>query len=1333
MSKTVQEIMEVMGKTVEVTMKLERKNGSSYAHIADITPEDINEIRYYFDGALYRSVMRCLEVKLKGDWTAKAKKGLLLDSLNLTVTHPESDSVTIGYGGFYIAEASEYDAAQNLTSIIAYDELYLSMQPYTASLWQSGITVKNYLIAILNKLGINYDTNSLSLMANADKKITSEKFLDIENDSTEAAYTYRDILDEIAKASGVTFAYKNSLGGDPFKLYAIKPTESGYVIDESNLRSVTIGAKYGPVMGVVLSREPQEDNVFYPSNLTDSQTAVKISNVEIMEDSGNDAYRETFIQGIYNNVKNTEYYLYDLDSFGIGFLNFGDIFTLKVCERKNGEIGEEKEYKTIFMRTDMTVGDGIKEKSKLEAPQATSTDYAAASTTDKALKKTMLKVDKQEQRITALVKESDEKYSKLTQTVDGFETEIANTKSGLEAKIRATAESFEATYAKKETVDGQIEGVTDQIKSINSELDGIDGKIEGKVTTEVQKDTTISILAGKVESKISGNYVTKATYDDEKKNWLLKTTYDSYVKQTDQNIEAAVSRVQTLEDAEYITKSQCSSLISAQADKIALTVESNLKYESRNLLLDSECFEHLTPTGYHATYQGDYVSTDATYLPSGKARKLTVKANDDSQIAGVSFSPSDTVGGVDKIKPNTTYTLSFWARLYPDDATQSLSSQASVYTATAPNNAIIDTKRTRGLALTKSWQKVVIVFTTQSAVSSFLLRFALAGCVNGQQYAIGISSLKLEIGNVATEWATRTPSAAEVEEYAKSEIAQLPDRITLSVEQNLKIGARNILLDSACFKSFTPSGFYSGSIAALPYTDSSLPSGSYKRMSFTTTRSDSCGVQFDSVSIIGQALGSIDKIKPSTTYTLSFWLKSSSHNGEKLDRERMIYCGENNFPTFDGQRCKIPTISSSWQKYVVVFNTSAAISEFRLRFCILACTSGESIAIDISSLKLEEGTIATDWTPSENDLVSGETYQSFINLLPDKITAGVSSTVTDQYVADKIHSKCVSVTLDTNGVTVENGALTLKDESGDVMIDSSGIHSEYLNFGKMIDLDTIKNGTYFSTIPYGTTATKNIDIWTLRNYTGTDTGMKNAKAAVDVMTNIPKLKPLFWNNSNNWFCSYGSSSTDTNYVIAAKLDNIDEAQTYLLSYDIILASVANGKGLIPQKVFLATDKSVCYDIGVDTLTAGNAVVSGKTYQYRYGTLSCSIRGYDLIKKKGGQSKNAKITIQILSLGDGGTGTDSTSWFYAMHCPNTSYMGFIGNIKIKTFVGATLNARALLNSNTDYFLDLGTGVLSADEVGCTNLRATALPSVLSATDNLRPVYVDEETGQLYRLA
>ena len=1102
-----------------------------------------------------------------------------------------------------------------------------------------------------------------------------------------------------------------------------KTYPSGSYADKRKYKTLSAEPLYGPINAISFGHADYDDAYVYQDD-TDVETnglhEWKINDNALAEND-----KSALAPKVFAIIKGMQIYPFELTDFIDDYLfDINDGIQIK---KKDGA------FVTTYV-LGMNTTSRIRSVFKAGTQDSSSADRNLAGSVKLDMKKVKLSVDHINNQITALVKETDEKYSKLTQTVDGFETEIADTKSGLEAKIEATAKSFELTYAKKETVDGQIKGITDQIGTINTELAGIDGKIAGKVTTEVQKDTTISILAGKVESKISGNYVTKATYDDEKKNWLLKTTYDSYVKQTDQQISAAVSKVQKLEQAGYITKAACNSLIDQKSDSIALTVESNLKYESRNLLMDSECFEHLTPTGYHATYVSDYVATGQSYLPSGKARQLKFKA--ESAEAGIKFSAADTVGGKDKIKPKTTYTLSFWARLYNDNdnAPQNLYWQESVYTATSPNGTVYDNNRTRGLEINGSWHKVVIVFTTPENVSDFQLRFSLTSCVMNQLYTIVISSLKLEIGNVATEWATRTPSAAEVEEYAKSEIAQLPDRITLSVEKNLKIGARNILLDSACFKSFTPSGFYATVSKGISSSDSAVPSGYCNQIAFTPTQNGACGFQFNSSDIIGEASGSVNRIKPSTTYTLSFWLKSFAHAGMTLNLDRLIYCGAGNSPTIDSQRCKVPAIPPDWEKYVIVFKTPATVSEFRLRFILLDCsTKDEAIGLYISSLKLEEGTIATDWTPSENDLVSGETYQSFINLLPDKITAGVSSTVTDQYVADKIHSKCVSVTLDTNGVTVENGALTLKDESGDVMIDSSGIHSEYLDFGKMIDLDTIKNGTYFSTIPYGTAATKDIDIWTLRNYTGTDTGIKNAKAAVDIITNIPKLKSLFWNNSNNWFCSYGSSSADTNLVCVAKLDNIDVAQTYLLSYDIILASVANGKGLLPQKVFLATDKSARYEVGVDTLTAGKAVVSGKTYQYRYGTLSCSIKGYDLIKKYGGRSEKAVINIQICSLADLDTGKDSISWLYAMQSPTTSYMGFIGNIKLKTFVGATLNARALLNSNTDYFLDLGTGVLSADEIGCTNLRAAALPSVLSATDNLRPVYVDEETGQLYRLA
>jgi hypothetical protein len=562
------------------------------------------------------------------------------------------------------------------------------------------------------------------------------------------------------------------------------------------------------------------------------------------------------------------------------------------------------------------------------------------------------------------------------------------------------------------------------------------------------------------------------------------------------------------------------------------------------------------------------------------------------------------------------------------------------------------------------------------------------------------------------------------EERCNSLIEAQSDKITLSVEENLKIGTRNILLNSECFAGFTPTKYKVDKALIYPsYPDTYVPSGKYSQVIFTadstggdtgTTR----GIRFVESDILGQS--TVDKVKPNTTYTLSFWLKTDgafSHPGD-LVAPSAIYAGEGASVSLDLNRSVTPTPTTSWQKYVLTFKITGSISNFYIMLFFTDCLASTQYRVDISSFKLEEGNIATDWTPSEIDMVSDATYRSFIKLLPEKISAGVESTVTDQYVADKINQKCVSVTLDTSGVTIENGALILKDENGDSMIDSSGVHSEHINFGNTINIDTIKNGTVIDN--------NDVDVLTLRNYTGSDTGMVNAKAAVSVMSAIPVLKALFWNNSKNWFCH----KTATNSITIAEIDNVEETQVYMLTFDVILATTTNGKALLPQQVKLTTDKTVTCEIGVDALTAGNATVSGKTYQYRYGSLSCSIRGYDLIKTKKANSQNAKLRIVSISMANQGTTSDSLSWLQAINSPTADHMGFVGNFKLTTFVGATLNARALLNSNTNYYFDLGTGILAADEISCKNLRPEALPSAQS-TDDLKKVYIDPSTGQLYR--
>ena len=82
-----------------------------------------------------------------------------------------------------------------------------------------------------------------------------------------------------------------------------------------------------------------------------------------------------------------------------------------------------------------------------------------------------------------------------------------------------------------------------------------------------------------------------------------------------------------------------------------------------------------------------------------------------------------------------------------------------------------------------------------------------------------------------------------------------------------------------------------------------------------------------------------------------------------------VYLGDSNYTSYDDKRSVIPNISTTeWQKYIITFTTPASVTDFRIQFLFENCDYGKTYAMRISSLKLEEGNIATDWTPSAEDI-----------------------------------------------------------------------------------------------------------------------------------------------------------------------------------------------------------------------------------------------------------------------------------------------------------------------------------------------------------------------------
>jgi hypothetical protein len=392
--------------------------------------EQIISMNPHFEGSLLKTVMKCLDIELDGELledtcaivglaiAGKAVTGIGEVTKDNTIRTPkfgvkapgDADYSYIEYGSYLIKESKKDEETHGI-SLECYDFMLQSMIPYDLSLdYSVGITVKDYLDAICDRLGWE---KGYTTFYNCDVLIDGEKY-DISD-------TFRDALDDIAEVVGGMIGFV----GD--KLAIIYPTDSGEVIDEENLKSLKIGKKFGPINSVVLARTPQEDNIYFQD--VESVTAHGLCEIRIENNQIIDTHREDFMEGICNALFGLSFELYDLESFGIGYLNLGDFFALKTADGT--------EHKVLMLCDDLQITQGLTETSKLEEPTIKATDYSAASETDKTLKQTILRVDKQANEISALVsstKTIEDNLTGLSKEVTDM-SELVMTPKEVEIKI----------------------------------------------------------------------------------------------------------------------------------------------------------------------------------------------------------------------------------------------------------------------------------------------------------------------------------------------------------------------------------------------------------------------------------------------------------------------------------------------------------------------------------------------------------------------------------------------------------------------------------------------------------------------------------------------------------------------------------------------------------------------------------------------------------------------------------------------------------------------------------------------------------------------------------
>ncbi len=395
------ENIKLFGRQINCIVTYQENN-----EVIELGEDELNSITLNYDGNILKSVMKQLEI----DCNVDIPVGTILNYQFGVLVDDEYEY--INYGNF-VVKNTEKQEDTNSYKILCYDKMLYSMKDYESMGITYPITIKNYINAICTHLGLTFK-NINNTFANYNKQIQNELYLD--NEGNSLGYTFRDVLDELAQVTGSVICIDDN---DNLEIrYA---SNSNVTIDEDTLkdRNINFDKKYGPVNTIILSRSAGSDNISlsYPENLPDEdKIAVKIVDNQIM--NWND--RGDYLSDILNKMLDIEYYVNDIKTIGITYLELMDKYNVVVGE---------KTYNCLMLNDEIRVNDGLAEDIYTTEPDEAETDYTKVDKTDRKINQTYLIVDKQNQQIQSVVSQVDgqnAKISQITQSVDEINSKISD-------------------------------------------------------------------------------------------------------------------------------------------------------------------------------------------------------------------------------------------------------------------------------------------------------------------------------------------------------------------------------------------------------------------------------------------------------------------------------------------------------------------------------------------------------------------------------------------------------------------------------------------------------------------------------------------------------------------------------------------------------------------------------------------------------------------------------------------------------------------------------------------------------------------------------------------
>ena len=381
-------------------------NGNSI----ELSNDKLNSITMSCETELLKSVMKYIEIDSNENIPVDT---ILSYELGLKVN---GSYEYLNYGNYIVKEVENKEDT-NSYLIKAYDKMLYAMKEYEAIGVEYPITIRDYLTALCNKLGLTF-ANESDEFPNYDKEIPNELYLS--NEGTSLGYTFRDVLDELSQVTASNICIN---ANDELELKYVNDTED--TIDETYLKDVNVkfGKTFGPVNTIVLSRAGGSDSIYDSDDEsveTYGRCEIKIQENQIM--NFND--RDTYIPAILEQLDGLEFSICDYESTGITYYD--------ICDKYSISIGNET-YSCLMLNDTIEVSQGLSESIYVKEPEETNTDYTKSDKTDNKINQTYIIANKQEGQIEALTSRvtTTEDGLRNTYTIDQVNTLIQNAETGV--------------------------------------------------------------------------------------------------------------------------------------------------------------------------------------------------------------------------------------------------------------------------------------------------------------------------------------------------------------------------------------------------------------------------------------------------------------------------------------------------------------------------------------------------------------------------------------------------------------------------------------------------------------------------------------------------------------------------------------------------------------------------------------------------------------------------------------------------------------------------------------------------------------------------------------